>query len=346
MPCFPSVELEHLSIPITARLYCTRMSDTLQHVGWHLRYACPFRQGEAVEVFAKALHATSELRLIDDLTARGEVYGEVCVTCVSYSREGRWPSDGFRISDAVAAVGSLAAARATCGACPANAFGSPKMAGCCGSLPIDADDPSVDAAIRGEIDGGLADEFSFAFLRTDPLWYGLWVSDPLSAAQLRLLPRILQHVAVGHELEQFRRACGLALEHSIELHVHMSPPGHVDFGFYTVFPHCPRCKRGTGEQWTQASTQLTTCRTCGMQFVPAENASSEQENSERTELKARLSPEEYAAVHEAWLERHGSDPHPLERILGFDPSKRDKPPPNPPAGSADLLKRLRRWFKE
>jgi hypothetical protein len=323
------------------------MSDTRQHVGWHLRYACPFRQGEAVDVFAKALHATSELRLIDDMTARGEVYGGVVVTSVSYSREGRWPSDGFRISDAVAVVGSLAAARATCGSCPANAFGSPKMAGCCGSLPIHADDPAVDAAIRGEIDGGLADEFSAAFLRTNPLWYGLWVSDPLSTAQLRLLPRILQRVAVGSaELKQFLRACGLALEYGLELHVRMSPPGHVDFGFYSVFPHCPRCKRGTGEQWTKASTQMITCQTCGMQFIPAENTSSEREVFERTELKARLSPEEYAAVHNVWLERHGSDPHPLAAFLSFDPSQGDKPPPHSPPGFADLLKRMRRWFKE
>lgn len=322
------------------------MSDRLQLVGWHLRYGCPFRQGDAVNVFDKARQATSELRLIDDMTASGEVYGDVVVTSVSYSREGRWPSDGFRISDTVASVGSLAAARATCGSCPANAFGSPKLAGCCGFLRVDADDPAIDAALRAAIESGLADKFSSAFLRTNPLWYGLWVSNPLSPAQLRLLPGILQHVAVGSELEQFRRACGLAVENGIELHVRMSPPGHVDFGCYTTFPRCPRCKRGTGERWTQASGQLTTCRTCCMQFIPAENTSSERKNSDRTELKDRLLPEEYDAIHTAWLERHEADPHPLERILGFDPSKRDKPPPKPTAGSTDLLNRLRRWFKE
>lgn len=226
------------------------MSDTLQFVDWHLRQACPFRQGEAVDEFVNAIHATSQLRLIDDMSGAGEVYGDVVVTSVSYSREGWWPSGGFRVSDAVAPAGDLAAARRTCGGCPANAFPVPKMAGCCGSLPVDADDPEVEAALRAAIDGGLAGEFAAAFVRTDPLWYGLWISDPLTPAQLRLLPRLLQNVPTptgGAELEQFRRACSLALEHGIELRVHMPPPGHVDFGFDTTFPHCPRCKRGTGE---------------------------------------------------------------------------------------------------
>lgn len=322
------------------------MSDTYQYVGWHLRYACPFRQDGAVDVFAKAQHATSQLRQIDDMTASGEVYGDVCVTGVSYSRDGRWPSDGFRISDAVAAVGSLAVARVTCGACPANAFPPPKMAGCCGFLPIDADEPAVDAALRGAIDGKLADEFSSAFMKTDPLWYGLWSSNPLSTAQLQLLPRMLQHAVFGgRELDQFRRACGLALKHDIELHVRMSPPGHVDFGFYTAFPHCPRCKRGTGERWTKASTQLTTCRTCGQQFIPAENASSEQDDAEHIDLKDRLPPDEYAAIHKEWLERHGSEPDPLADILGFGPDKGIKGLAKKTKRSTGLMNRLRRWFR-
>lgn len=53
------------------------MSDTLQSVGWHLRNACPFRRGDAVDGFATAFHATSEFRRIDDMAAAGEVDGDV-----------------------------------------------------------------------------------------------------------------------------------------------------------------------------------------------------------------------------------------------------------------------------
>jgi len=288
------------------------MSDTLQHVSWHLRHACPFRQGTAVDDFSKAFDATAELRFIDDVGA-GDVFGDIVVTGVSYSSEGRWPSSGFRISDAVAPVGDLAAARRTCGQCPANAFPAGRMAGCCEFLSVDPGDPEMEAALRAAIHGGLADEFAAAFPRTDPLWYGLWISDPLSPAQLRLLPRLLPAsiTAGGTGLRQFRRACELAAEHGIEMRVHMPPPGHVDFGFETTFPHCPRCKRATGETWYGESNQMTTCKTCGQQFIPAATASSEECNFELSDLKERLSAEEYAAVSKAWQERHASEPDPM-----------------------------------
>jgi hypothetical protein len=78
---------------------------------------------------------------------------------------------------------------------------------------------------------------------------------------------------------------------------------------------------------------------------PAETASSEPENFERTDLKDRLPAAEYAAIHKAWFERHGSDPHPLADILGFDPDSGVKARAKETDRSTDLMNRLRRWFR-
>src|SRR5688572_4999392 len=98
------------------------MADTLQAVSWHLEFACPFRRGDAVTAFLAAWKATEELKHIDHCEATRDIYGDICVTGEMYFRGDRSPYSGFRISAAVAPVGDLPAARATCGTCPANAL--------------------------------------------------------------------------------------------------------------------------------------------------------------------------------------------------------------------------------
>ena len=292
------------------------MADTLQSVSWHLRQACPFRQGEAVDVWWPAYQATWRLRAIDDAAARGDVFGDVVVTSVSYSREGKAPSGGFRVSEAVAPAGGLAEARQACGGCPANAFGptSDRMAGCCGSVFLHPNDPEVEAALRSAIARHrLEAAYAGAFPKTSPLWYGLWIASPLSHAQLAILGTVLPELPEGNlpHMAQLRHACELAIRHQIPLHARLAPPGHTDFGFNTTFAHCPRCKMGSGERWQkQYSTNLTTCRCCGQSYVPAETASSskdEYDDADR-DLERQLGPADYAALRDTWHRRHASDP--------------------------------------
>jgi hypothetical protein len=107
-------------------------------------------------------------------------------------------------------------------------------------------------------------------------------------------------------VKEFWQACALALEHGLRLHVRMAPPGHVDFGFHTVFPHCPRCKMGNGERWkTPYSSEEMTCTACGERYVPAETATDERmEPEEWTDLEKVLTAEEYARFMEEWGRRH------------------------------------------
>jgi hypothetical protein len=71
------------------------------------------------------------------------------------------------------------------------------------------------------------------------------------------------------EFDAFVRATQVALERGVPLHVSMAPPGHTDFGFYTVFAHCPLCKVGA-----RGSSELYTCHVCATQYRPV--ASSER----------------------------------------------------------------------
>ena len=290
------------------------MADTLQYVQWHLEYACPFRQGEAVRAFAAARQATSRLRAIDHCEARRDVFGDTCVTGVSYQRGQKWPSGGFRISEAVAPVGSLPAAREVCGNCPANGLGPDLMAGCCGSLPFHPSDEELETDLRAGIGTrGLQKAVAGAFPKTTPLWYGFWISSPLTRPQLEILRATLAEPGSdadrAQDVRQFRRACELAIKHGIPLHATLPPLGHTDLGFYTIFPHCPRCKMPYGERWEKEySKKRTTCRACGHEYVPAETASCEKDSYRSEDLADQLPAEEYEALRAEWERRHQSDP--------------------------------------
>jgi hypothetical protein len=333
------------------------MSDTLGWPVWYLEYACPFREGAAVTEEGAAHDATAPLRAIDAAAERGEIFGDVVVTGTSYSREGVAPCGGFRVSEAISAVENLARARAVCGACPANAFGrlSGAMAGCCGTLETDLFGEELDRAIRSAIASrGLERAYGEAFVATTRAWYGLWVTSPLTRAQLALLTEILPD-EVGRGVGQFRRACARAAKHGIPLHVRLPAPGHVDMGWYTVFPHCPRCKAGNGERWEQSySSARMACTMCGFEYVPAETASSERlgeraasEASAMGGLERLCSAEELRGLVEAWRRRRAErPPDETERLLarvgatgarsGEEADEEDE--------DGSWMERLKRWW--
>ena len=319
------------------------MADTLQCVSWHLRYACPFRQGAPAEQLVPALTATAKPRSINLAEANGDVFGDICLTSTIYFKGDSSPGSGFRISDAVAPVGSLAAAHQTCGTCPANALEDPakQLAGCCGHLSPDPDDPKLDEALRRAIrDKGLETRFAEAFTRTKPLWYGLWISSPLSREQLDIVRAILPpELSEWREEEvRFLRAAKASLDRGIPLDVQLAAPGHTDLGFLTTFPHCPRCKKGSGERWTERSKKAKACSACGNVYVPADTYKSEPfEVDEKDYVENWLTPAEYAALREEWKRRHAADAPDnaeqlLHRIGADEPQKRS------------LVARLRSWI--
>jgi hypothetical protein len=282
------------------------MADTLQCVNWHLRYECPFRKGEAVDDQIAAYEATNKLRQIDDAAVRGDVFGDICLTSTVYFQGNTTPGSGFRISDAVAPAGDLAAARAACRHCPANALPPGKMAGCCGYLLLEPEDTRVESALRDSINTrGFERQFRDNFVATKPLWYGLWISSPLTRPQLELLRAILRPLQpmARDDLPQFLRACELSLTYDIPLKAHLCSPGHTDFGYLTTFPHCPRCKKGHGGRWTEHSPKPTNCTACGHSYVPADTYKSEPFDLGDDLLESWLDPQAYRALCDEWSRR-------------------------------------------
>ena len=321
------------------------MADTLQYVSWHLAMTCPLRRGDAVTDIHAAHSATDRLRDINRAIAKDDVYdGDVCVTSVCYFQGKTSPWSGFRMNDVVAPAGGLADAQALCGRCPANVAADPEaeMAGCCGWLHFDPNDEELERALHAKLDddADLNVAFDRAFIRTTPLWYGLWINSPLSQAQLELLPRILpERLPSDPDRDRgvalLRRACERGLEYRLGLHVKLPPPGHTDLGWCTTFPHCPRCRCGSEGRWKKVDpARRVKCRACGHGYAPALTASSTKDDMDwdSRRLEAFLPAAEYEALSSEWLRRHGPDP------LGFS-SAADA------AANRSLLRRVWGWLR-
>src|SRR5215831_14011467 len=168
-----------------------------------------------------------------------------------------------------------------CGSCPANTVPA-DLAGCCGTLYQWPNSERTEAQIRNIIERlGIVEEVSTAFSATTPIWYGLWAVSPVPRPALPLLKTIISEMRAEDrrameaskklDEEQLRdfalfvRAVELAEKHLLPLHVSLSPLGHTDFGFYTVFPHCPFCKAATHTPHWQRKypAALYTCHVCG-----------------------------------------------------------------------------------
>jgi Zn ribbon nucleic-acid-binding protein len=131
---------------------------------------------------------------------------------------------------------------------------------------------------------GLEPRMQSAFQVTTPLWYGLWIDSPLSAEQCALLRDVFTEAARAvpgyrEHLEEFTRALADSAETGEQMHVALSPPGHVDFGWITTFVHCPRCKaEGPVERWQEAyPDDPLECPVCGHSYIPSATYSSERE---------------------------------------------------------------------
>src|SRR5579871_5040504 len=80
---------------------------------------------------------------------------------------------------------------------------------------------------------GIESQLRRAFRVTDPLWYGFWIDSPLSDAQCRVL--LARFTDVGAAVPQYRDplksfldAIARSIETAEQLHVELTPPGHVD----------------------------------------------------------------------------------------------------------------------
>jgi hypothetical protein len=118
---------------------------------------------------------------------------------------------------------------------------------------------------------------------TNSLWHTFWMDSPLSSEQIGFLHDLF--AALGKRpdcsesyLSEFLGGLDEASKCHLPVYVTLTPPGHCDMGWVTIFPHCPRCKAEAPPPRWQESYFLESmdCPVCGTSYRPAETYSSER----------------------------------------------------------------------
>lgn len=268
------------------------MADTRRGISWSLERKCIFRTGERWFLPGTTFQQLADLRTVAEAEADRRIVDGICVTGLTWGQDGSGeshdvPESGFKIADRLTSYGSFEAALAICRACEANVAGGAetKVAGCYGWLEISADSAELEEQLWKIIEErGLEDRFRALFHVTTPLVYGLWIESPLQRMQASLLYELIEPICdfndpQDQDVVHFLSALKAAASRELPLHVSMPPPGHTDFGFYTVFPHCPRCKAEApvGRWKEKYSDEPLECRVCGHTFNPNEHHSSQED---------------------------------------------------------------------
>jgi formylglycine-generating enzyme required for sulfatase activity len=307
------------------------MADTRQVVSWSLERKCPFRSGDQWFLPNETYRQLADLRIVAEAIPEKRVVDGICVTGWTCERDNAGksheiPCSGFRVEDRLGKYGGFPAAISTCGGCEANAQSKTgiSVAGCYGALDVWPDSQELDDQLWKIIEEhGWEDRLRSAFQVTTPLWYGFWIESPLRRLQAEFLYDLL-NLACDHDDPQdrdivhFLNALKAAVSWELPVHVSLVPLGHTDFGWYTIFPHCPRCKANApvGRWQEKYTTEPHECRVCGHTFNPNEHHSSERDDYDwdATSLEKNLR-DGYEAFVKTFLLHRGCTETQAEEII-------------------------------
>ncbi len=261
------------------------MGDTFQTMIWTLAYRCPLRDSQEL-MEPQVVH---ERLLVPWLYAqavqKSELLDEdICVINYTWEKRGGqsvWmPGQGFRASEALVPFGGRERLHELCFKCPANALSSLSfpVVGCFGRLSFDIETlHRLDSCLGSILDTqGARKEFEQLFIAVRRgAFFGMWMYSPLSAAQARVLLALLEGLPEIKGLDvdsvqQFMAALRASIGYNIPIHIHRIPMGHVDCGYWSVMPHCPRCKAPTylSNEQEPPPGKSVNCWVCGFGYVP------------------------------------------------------------------------------
>lgn len=332
------------------------MADTIQVVLWALGQACPLRQGADWQDPATAARTLADCRTYSRLRKREGrgfgVFGDVCVTSVTSALPGDknshydYPSSGFVLSSQFSPVGGLPSLHRLCGDCPANGDGG-GLAGCVDSFHQELYSKELEEQLDRLIDRlGLAPKLDAIFPKTRLQWFRFWIHSPIPPEGAALLQQLLEAVyeeddqsykSSGRsdygqqaDLDAFVKALGRSVRSNIPLHVSLSPPGHTDFGWYTIFSHCPCCKAAAPvEPWKRKyRDEDVECAICNAKYSPAKTHSAKRDNWELKELRDVLGQAEFETFAARCLMEQGASETAAAQIVqkheAADRTRREK----------------------
>ncbi len=312
------------------------MADTRRGISWSLERACPLRGGENWALPGVTHRQLADVSTYSRALHDGRVVDDVCVTAWTSGSDSAGhsvmlPCSGFRVGLALAPFGGDEAVRATCGGCEANVANGepPVLAGCHGFLDAWPDSEELEAELREKVRlRGLEAQVARLFARTTPLWYGFWIESPLRRPQCEVLFTLLEGTddpgeTRDEDLRHFLAALRAAVGWELPLHVEMAPPGHTDFGWYTVFPHCPRCKaHAPVARWQESyPDEPLDCPACGHRYSPA--ATHRMERLDEAAWDARrleyvLGAGEVERFRRRFLTHQGCSPAQIDDVLDWE----------------------------
>ena len=270
------------------------MGRCCQSVVWALENPCPYRYRSGWQLPNVASEALFELRVLNEC----ESFEGLCITDLigvpdKGGRIHRFPIHGFEITGALLENGT-----SLCAKCPSN-IGPEKVAGCHGWLNVDPTSEELHRWLEERVDAlGIETELSSLFQSTKPRWFGLWIDSPLSSQQRAVFSKLFGALDEDEEFAHFHKA----LSSQLALHVSLSPPGHADLGWTTIFGHCDRCKALPNLDLNFDSKQV--CRVCGHSYRPRDNQRTERLVAP-TPIQKVVGDEEHRDFIRRWLQRKG-----------------------------------------
>ena len=308
------------------------MADTRQVVSWALERKCCFRNGENWVLPGQTFEQLADLRTVVRAESDQRVVDGFCITSYSMERDNtgkhfQIPHDGFRIEERLGKYGGLSEAIQVCHACEANVEKEldTKVAGCFGYLDIWPDSPELEEQLWGIIrERNLEGPLQATFQVTTPLWYGFWMKSPLMRLEAEFLHELLDATCddddpADKDVRHFLKALKAAIDRELPLHVSLAPLGHTDMGWYTVFPHCPRCKANAdvGRWKEEFSSEPYECKVCGHIFNPNEHHSSERDDMDWSadSLEKQLGEGEFAQLTRRYLLHQGCSEEQADEVI-------------------------------
>jgi len=310
------------------------MADTLQIVRWALERKCRYRSGENWHLPVETSSQLADLRTVARAANDGRIADGVCVTSWTggHDNSGNYydiPHDGFRVDERLAPFGGFDQANRTCGNCEANVESKleNQIAGCFGYLEVWPNSEELEDLLWEVIrNRGLEDRLRNAFQVTKPLWYGFWIESPLRRRHAEVLLELFE-AACEHDSDQdrddgsihFIHALKAAINWELPLHVSLAPLGHTDLGWYTVFPHCPRCKANApvGRWQEEFPSETVACEVCEHLFNPNEHHSAERmdDDWEADSLESQLGEEAFEQFSRRFLSHQGCSDQQVEEVI-------------------------------
>ncbi len=266
--------------------------STPEFIRWTLQHPCSLRlfdDPDRPDLTERALRPLQVYSLADQENRLFEQIG--FHTDVKLGMQPEIVPHGFCAEEILAPFGGYQTALEMCGACPANASSAntrpantssdqrpskPGLAGCYGALINPTATPWSTLFQNAIVSNDLQVTCRQLFLKTEPMWFGLWSDKVLSNEQARFIAILIESISCEtvtaqqqQQLIQFQRALQISAGSEIRIRCDLIPAGSRDRRFWYLPAHCPRCSSAREPKKKGDSNPAPPCPVCKTNLGPS-----------------------------------------------------------------------------